>query len=189
MHIAFLELIIDPACSIAFESEPAESDVMQRPPRDAAAPLFGGATMGLAVVQGLGVLAVVMAAFAWASARIPEPEARAFAFATLVVGNLALILSNRSATRSLWATLRTPNRTLWGVVGSAWLLLLAALYIPWAVDVLRFAPLPAHELAAACGLGLLSVLWFEGIKWARRTARKQQAPGAADGVAPTRAGD
>jgi Ca2+-transporting ATPase len=178
MHIAFLELIIDPACSIAFENEPAESDVMQRPPRDAAAPLFGGATMGLALVQGLGVLAVVMAAFAWANGRIPEPEARAFAFATLVVGNLALILSNRSATRSLWATLRTPNRTLWGVVGSACLLLLAALYIPWAVDVLRFAPLPAHELAAACGLGLLSVVWFEGIKWVRRRARKSGGSGA-----------
>lgn len=168
MHIAFLELIIDPACSIAFESEPAESDVMQRPPRDAAAPLFGGATLWLALVQGLGVLAVVMAAFAWASPRIPEPEARAFAFATLVVGNLALILSNRSATRSLWATLHTPNRTLWVVVGLAAALLLAALYVPWAVGVLRFAPLPAHELAAACALGLLSVVWFEGIKWVRR---------------------
>jgi Ca2+-transporting ATPase len=168
MHIALLELIIDPACSVAFENEPAEDDVMQRPPRDATAPLFGGATLGLALVQGLGVLAVVMAAFAWAGARIPEPEARAFAFATLVVGNLALILSNRSATRSLWATLRTPNWTLWGVLGLASALLLAALYVPWAVAVLRFAPLPVHELAAACGLGLLSVLWFEGIKWARR---------------------
>ena len=168
MHIAFLELIIDPACSIAFENEPAEDDAMQRPPRDATAPLFGGLTLWLAMVQGLGVLAVVLAAFAWASPRVPEPEARAFAFATLVMGNLALILSNRSATRSLWATLRTPNQTLWLVVGLAFALLLAALYIPWAVGVLRFAPLPAHELAAACALGLLSVLWFEGIKWVRR---------------------
>ena len=168
MHIALLELIIDPACSIAFENEPAESDVMQRPPRDAAAPLFGGATLWLALFQGLGVLAVVMGAFAWASPRIPEPEARAFAFATLVVGNLALILSNRSAHRSLWATLHTPNKVLWGVVAFAFVLLLVALYLPWAVAVLRFAPLPAHELAAACGLGLLSVLWFEGIKWVLR---------------------
>ncbi len=168
MHIALLELIIDPACSIAFENEPAERDVMKRPPRDAAAPLFGGATLWLALVQGLGVLVAVLGAFAWAGPRIPEPEARAFAFATLVVGNLALILSNRSAKRSLWATLHTPNRTLWVVVGLAFALLLAALYVPWAVGVLRFAPLPLHELAAACGLGLLSVLWFEGIKWFRR---------------------
>jgi len=159
---------------------------MQRPPRDATVPLFGGATLGLALVQGLGVLAVVMAAFAWASPRIPEPEARAFAFATLVVGNLALILSNRSATRSLWATLRTPNWTLWGVVGLALALLLAALYIPWAVGVLRFAPLSAHELAAACGLGVLSVLWFEGIKWVRRKSRKPQGLNGVGQAAPTR---
>jgi Ca2+-transporting ATPase len=168
MHLALLELIIDPACSLAFENEPAESDVMQRPPRDATAPLFGGATLWLALAQGLGVLAVVLGAFAWASPRIPEPEARAFAFATLVVGNLALILSNRSMSRSLWATLRTPNRTLWAVIVLAVALLLVALYLPWAFGVLRFAPLPAHELAAACGLGLLSVFWFEAIKWARR---------------------
>ena len=183
MHIALLELIIDPACSIAFENEPAESDVMRRPPRDAAAPLFGGTTLWMALLQGLGVLAMVLAAFAWASPRIPEPEARAFAFATLVVGNLALILSNRSATRSPWATLHTPNRTLWVVVGLALALLLAALYIPWAVGVLRFAPLPAHELAAACALGLLSVVWFEGIKWLRRRSRKPEGPDGAGPVA------
>jgi P-type Ca2+ transporter type 2C len=176
MHIALLELIIDPACSIAFENEPAESDVMQRPPRDANAPLFGGVTLWLALLQGLGVLAAVMGAFAWAAPRLPEEEARAFAFATLVVGNLALILSNRSATKPIWATLRTPNTTLWVVVGLALALLLATLYVPWAVDVLRFAPLPAHELAAAVGLGLLSVLWFEGIKALRRVRGVSAGP-------------
>ncbi|WP_066156255.1 cation-translocating P-type ATPase [Hydrogenophaga pseudoflava] len=174
MHIALLELIIDPACSVAFENEPAESDLMQRPPRDASAPLFGGATLWLALLQGLGVLAAVLGAFAWAAPRLPEEEARAFAFATLVVGNLALILSNRSATEPFWVTLRTPNRALWVVVGLALSLLLAALYVPWAVAVLRFAPLPWHELAAAGGLGLLSVFWFEAIKRVRRGRRAQR---------------
>ena len=170
MHIAFLELIIDPACSLAFENEPAESDVMQRPPRNAEAPLFGGATLWLALVQGLGVLAVVLAAYAWADHRLPEDEARAFAFTTLVVANLALIFSNRSGTKSLWAALRTQNTSLWIVVALALVLLAAALYLPWATGVLRFAPLPSHELVAAGALGLLSVLWFESVKWARRMA-------------------
>jgi Ca2+-transporting ATPase len=79
----------------------------------------------------------------------------------------------------LWRTLRTPNRTLWLVVFLALALLAAALYLPWAVGVLRFAPLPAHELAAAAALGLLGVLWFEGVKWARRMAddrSKSMAP-------------
>lgn len=171
MHIALLELIIDPACSIAFENEPAESDLMQRPPREVHTPLFGGATLWLALLQGLGVLVAVLGAFAWAAPRLPEAEARALAFATLVVGNLALILSNRSATEPVWVTLRKPNRSLWVVLALAAALLLAALYLPWAVAVLRFAPLPWHELAAACGLGLLSVLWFETIKRVRRGRR------------------
>lgn len=167
MHIALLELIIDPACSVAFENEPAERDVMQRPPRDADAPLFGGATLWLALLQGTGVLVVVLLAYALAAPRLPEGEARAFAFATLVTGNLALILSNRSTQGSLWATLRTPNPILWWVIGGALALLVAALYLPWAVQVLRFAPLPAAELAAAFALGALSVVWFEALKWVR----------------------
>ena len=168
MHIAFLELIIDPACSLAFENEPAEPDVMQRPPRDARAPLFGGATLWLALLQGLGVLAMVLAAYAWADHRLPEGEARAFAFTTLVVANLALIFSNRSGTKAAWTPLRAPNHTLWIVVGAAFALLLLALYTPWAARVLRFSALPAHELAAACVLGLVGVLWFEVVKWVRR---------------------
>jgi Ca2+-transporting ATPase len=168
MHIAFLELIIDPACSLAFENEPAEAGVMQRPPRDSEAPLFGGATLWLALLQGLGVLGLVLAAYAWADQRLSENGARAFAFATLLVGNLALILSNRSVTKPIWVTLRTPNLTLWVVVGLALTLLLGALYVPWAVSMLRFAPLPPSELAAAASLGLVSVLWSEGIKQIRR---------------------
>ncbi|MDD2920205.1 HAD-IC family P-type ATPase, partial [Rhodoferax sp.] len=62
LHIAFLELVIDPACSMVFENEPAESDVMQHPPRNVQQPLFGGMTLGLALLQGLGALAMVMLA-------------------------------------------------------------------------------------------------------------------------------
>ena len=125
------------------------------------APLFGGATLWLALLQGLGVLAVALGAYAWADRRLPENEARAFAFATLVFANLALIFSNRSGTRSLWASFRTPNKTLWIVVGLALTLLLSALYLPWAMRVLRFTALPAHELAIVGALGLLSVFLFE----------------------------
>ena len=172
MHIAFLELVIDPACSLAFENEPSEPDVMQRPPRDAAAPLFGGATLGLALLQGLVALAVVLGTYAWSLGRLPEGQARAFAFATLVCANLALIFSNRSGTQSLWAAMRTPNATLWAVVGLASTLLLAALYLPWAQGVLRFDPLPPHELAAAVVLGVLGVQLFEAVKAFRRLGQR-----------------
>lgn len=161
MHIAFLQLIIDPACSLAFENEPAETDVMQRPPRDSDVPLFGGKTFLLAIVQGAGVLLVVMAAYVLALQQLPEAEARAFAFATLVIANLALIFSNRSRAHTLLASLRTPNPVLWAITGFTFLMLLLSLYVPALSGLLRFAPLPLHELALAIGLGMGSVFWFQ----------------------------
>ncbi|MDD5332687.1 MAG: cation-translocating P-type ATPase [Rhodoferax sp.] len=171
LHIAFLELVIDPACSMVFENEPSESDVMQRAPRDVNTPLFGGMTLLLALLQGLGVLLVVMAAYAWGVGAMTEAAARAFAFTTLVIGNLALIFSNRSHSGSLWATLRVPNRTLWLVTGVTLGLLGLVLYLPWLARLFLFAPLSLPHLLTAVALGLLSVLWFEAIKFSRRRPR------------------
>lgn len=171
LHIAFLELVIDPACSMVFENEPSESDVMQRAPRDVNTPLFGGKTLLLALLQGVGVLLVVLAAYAWGIGALTEAAARAFAFTTLVMGNLALIFSNRSHSSSLWATLRVPNRTLWLVTGVTLGVLGLVLYLPWLTRLFLFAPLTIPDLLTAIALGLLSVLWFEAIKFSRRRPR------------------
>jgi Ca2+-transporting ATPase len=178
LHIAFLELVIDPACSMVFENEPSEGDVMQRPPRDAQAQLFGGMTLALALLQGIGVLLVVLGACVWGASWLTEKETRAFAFATLVMGNLALIFSNRSRTDSLWVGLRVPNRTLWVVTGLTLGLLGLTLYLPWLARLFVFEPLPLSALLSAVGLGLVSVLWFEAIKLGRRWSalRASSAP-------------
>ena len=164
LHIAFLELVIDPSCSMVFENEPEEAGVMQRPPRDVTTPLFGGLALGLALLQGLGALALVLGATVWGAGQLTEEAARAFAFATLVATNLALIFSNRSRAGSLWASLWVPNRTLWWVVGAAVSLLLLALYVPWLARLFVFEALPLPYLAAAVGFGLLSLGWFELVK-------------------------
>lgn len=160
MHIAFLELVIDPACSLAFENEPAEADVMQRPPRDPGVPLFGGMTLLLALLQGTGVLLVVMAVYVLALQQLPEAEARAFAFVTLVIANLALIFSNRSRAHSLLAALRIPNPLLWVITAVTIAILLLSVYVPVLGGLLRFAPLPLQELTLAVALGMISVFWF-----------------------------
>ena len=172
LHIAFLELVIDPACSMVFENEPSESDVMQRPPRDVNTALFAGTTLLLALLQGLGALLVVMGAYAWSASWLTETAARAFAFTTLVSANLALIFSNRSRSGSLWASLRVPNHTLWAVTAITLGLLGLTLYVPWLTKLFFFAPLSGLDLLTAAGLGLLSVLWFEAIKLARRLSNR-----------------
>ncbi|TXT38729.1 MAG: Ca2+-transporting ATPase [Comamonadaceae bacterium] len=177
LHIAFLELVIDPSCSMVFENEPDEADVMQRPPRKVTTPLFGGLTLGLAFLQGLGALALVLLATAWGYSQLTEGAARAFAFAVLVCTNLALIFSNRSRTGSLWASFRVPNRVLWLVVGAALSLLLLALYVPWLARLFAFDPLPRPYLGAAAGLGGLCMVWFELLKPRAAGASGESAPG------------
>jgi len=176
-HIAFLELVIDPACSLAFENEPAERDLMQRPPRDTRAPLFNAAMIGQAMLQGLGALALLMLGYGWAQQAHDEPTARAMAFVALVASNLALIFANRSHTAPIWQALRTPNATLWTVAGAAVALLVLVTQWPAAAALLRFSALPPALLAAAFGWGLSSLVWFEGIKAIRRRARSANTSG------------
>ncbi|GAB4398572.1 MAG: hypothetical protein OHK0048_10440 [Rhodoferax sp.] len=158
LHIALLELAIDPACSVVFEAEPAAPDAMQRPPRDVREPLFAGATLARALLQGLRVLAVVLGAGLWVRGHHGEAVNRAFVFATLAAAQVALIFSSRSGTRGLWASLVVPNRTLWVVVGATLALLLGALYAPGVAPLMRFAPLPMADLALGLGLAAFPVL-------------------------------
>jgi len=172
MHIALLELAIDPACAMVFENEPADADVMRHPPRDPAAPLFAGGTLVQAVLQGLGVLVAVLAVYVWGTQQLNEPQARALAFTALVLGNLALIFSNRAGPRGLLASLRVPNHMLWGVTAFTLVLLGLALYLPPLTAVLHMAPLPPPLLALAAGAALACIVWFRLLKAAAALAPK-----------------
>jgi len=169
VHIVFLELIIDPACSVVFEAEAEEPDVMQRPPRRPSDPLFSRRTIGLSLLQGAGVLVVVLGMYVGATARgASEAEARALTFATLIVANLGLILVNRSQTQTALAMLRTPNAALWWVLGGATFFLGLVLYVPFLRDLFHLAPLHPVDLAISVVAGIFSVLWVDVVKVVRR---------------------
>ena len=170
IHVVFLELIIDPACSLIFEAEDAESNIMDRPPRNPEERLFSMQTIGVALLQGLSVLAACVGVFlsARAVADHSAESARALTFATLVVAFVLIILVNRSWTRSAVAMLRVPNAALrWVVLGTCTFLAIA-LTAPFAQRLFHFAPLHAMDLVLSLGAGFVSVLWFEWVKRARR---------------------
>jgi len=169
VHIVFLELIIDPACSVVFEAEPEEADVMTRPPRRPDAPLFGTRTVGISVLQGLSVLVILLGVYFFALKRgQSEEDARALTFTTLIVANLGLIFVNRSWSRTVLATLRSPNAALWWVTGGALLLLGLALYVPFLQQLFRFSLLHPSDVALSIAAGVGSIIWFEALKLVNR---------------------
>ncbi len=176
VHIVFLELIIDPSCSLIFEAEDAEADVMRRPPRRPDERLFSGRTIGLALLQGLSVLGVCLGVFLLARADHTVDAARALTFATLVVAFVVIILVNRSWTRSLLAMLRVPNAAFRWVVGGAAILLALVLSVPFAQRLFHFAPLHLNDLALSLAAGLTCVLWFEALKHFPRRAGPRLTP-------------
>ena len=138
VHIVFLEFVIDPACSIAFEAEPPEHDVMRRPPRSATSRLFNGWIVATSVLQGVGVLVAVALLYAMVlEAGTPEPQARAMAFTAIVFGNVGLILAPRSRQATLLETLRRPNPALWWILVGTLLGLAFALYVEPMQEIFR----------------------------------------------------
>ncbi|MHB1232717.1 MAG: cation-translocating P-type ATPase [Burkholderiales bacterium] len=164
-HIVFLELVINSACSIVFEAEPEERGIMERPPRRPDAPLFGLRTVLLAVAQGASVLLAVATVYAIALHRgLGADESRALAFTTLVIGNLSLILTNRSWSRTLFTSLFSPNPALWWVLGGTLTLLALVLYLPGLRALFGFAVLHGDDLLLCLAAGTSGILWFELFK-------------------------
>jgi Ca2+-transporting ATPase len=164
-HIVFLELIIDPACSIVFESEVEEKDIMSKPPRAVAEPLFGANKILISVFQGLSVLAIIGAVYGIALCLgKSEAEVRTLTFTTLVVANIGLILTNRSWTTTIFGTLKTKNNALLGVVCGAIVFLGLVLYVPFLQNLFHFATLHLNDILICLTAGIISIVWFECFK-------------------------
>ncbi|HEX7973327.1 MAG TPA: cation-translocating P-type ATPase [Anaerolineales bacterium] len=165
VHIVFLELIIDPACSVVFEMEEEEADIMNRPPRKLDEPLFGRRMIVTGLVQGVGVLVIALGLYGYIlNLGLGEFEARMITFTSLVIADLGLIFANRSRTRSILATLRVPNPALWWVTGGTLLVLALALAVPFLRRLFSFAPLHLWEVGLIAVSGLVSILISESVK-------------------------
>lgn len=158
VHIAFLEMVIDPVCSIVFEAEEEEANIMRRPPRHPEARLFTGRLLAWNLLQGLLVLGLVGGVLVLGhGAGMPDDEVRTLVFTTLVIGNAALVLVNRSFSAALGTALGARNRVLWWVMGITGVVLAAAILLPPLASLFRFGPLhlPGLGIALACGLAVL----------------------------------
>jgi len=142
---------------------------MRRPPRNPTERLFSLRSIGMSLLQGASVLAIVLAVFVVARRMGHENDnARGLTFASLVTANIGLILTNRSWRRTMWSMMREPNSALWWVVGGATILLAVVLCVPWMQRLFHFAPLHLLDLLICLAAGAGSILWFEVLKICRK---------------------
>jgi Ca2+-transporting ATPase len=177
-HILFLQLIIDPSCSLVFEAEEPERDTMRRKPRRPDARLFDLAVLARGLAQGTGLLALLCALYAWSRHQTRSDDAaRAMTFTVLVLANIGLIYVNRTWDGAAWRGKGSGNPYFnW----MAWLtvaLLAIVLGTPAIARLFGFVLPPARMLAAAAGCALLATLWFEAVKrLLGRQRRRAKAP-------------
>jgi Ca2+-transporting ATPase len=183
VHIVFMELVIDPACSVAFEAEPGEAEAMRRPPRRPGARLFGRRLVVISLLQGVSLLAASLVAFRVGLAHTGAADSgRALAFATLIAGNVALILVNRSWRSTALRTAGSRNLPSWLVVLGATAMLVLTLVVPFLRALFRFGPVGPEDAVLAIGAGAAAPAWFEAVKAARPAWLDEVGPGRADGV-------
>nr|NQU89923.1 cation-translocating P-type ATPase [Bacteroidota bacterium] len=162
IHIVFLELIIDPACSIIFEAEREEKNVMSRPPKDINEPFFGIRKILLSCLQGVGILIITLLIyFIGLNAGYSELAVRTMTYVALIASNIAIIISNRSWSENFFRILVTPNKTVKWVVGGAILFLLLILNVPFLLNLFQFEKIGFFTTVICVVCGLFSITWFE----------------------------
>jgi P-type Ca2+ transporter type 2C len=169
IHVVFLELIIDPACTLVFEAENEENGIMDRPPRRIREPLFSPPTVFYSLLQG-AVLFLIVAVVYIATQKLGEntESARALAFATLIIGNLGLILSNRSLKLYLPDIIKQENTALTWLTAGAVVFMFLSIRLPFLRNLFKFGPLHALDITLCVIAGLACVAIFELIKIYRR---------------------
>ena len=166
IHILFLEMIIDPACAIVFEMETAEEDLMKRPPRDPDLKLFSLQNISLALVQGLGLMMLVLGLYLylphWGHSQAATVT---ISFAALVLGNLLLIIVNRSRSSHLIKILKKPNSSQIWIIG----ITAATFFLLIGLEPLRerfqFSALSVEQVALIIASGIVGIIWHELAKW------------------------
>jgi Ca2+-transporting ATPase len=157
-HIAFLELIIDPACSTVFESEHAESTIMERPPRSIQARIFSRSLFTVSVLQGVSVLCVVLLMYFGAHyVGRNDDEVRTITSWTNVA--ISLIRKSTKAFRII-------------IIGVPTLLIVVLGYTPL-LGIFHFSRLQSMDYVLSISAGFACLLWFEGLKVVNRKRNTQ----------------
>lgn len=175
LHVVLLELVIDPTCSVVLERQPAEEDIMDRPPRDPKEQMLTRGGLFKSVLQGLMIFGAAFGTYFWTLSGNPAnaPTARAMGLAILMIANLLLVQVNSSSRDFITHSIRrlARDKVMWLINLGTLAGLAAILYTPLA-NVLKLAPLSAYQMLIVLGMAVVSTLWYELVKAARKMRKR-----------------
>jgi Ca2+-transporting ATPase len=172
VHVIFLELIMGPTCSIIYENEPMEKNTMIQQPRPLSTTFFNWKELTTSIIQGLAITAGTLSAYQYSIRHgFNEAHTRTMAFTVLIAANIILTLVNRSFYYSVLTTLRYKNNLVLLIIAITVAITGLLLYIPVLAQFFKFVPLNPAELFISIGIGFVSVIWYEIIKWLKRNKK------------------
>lgn len=171
-HVIILELIMGPTCSIIFENEPMEKNLMIKKPRPFSTTFFNYKELTTSVIQGIMITVGALTAYQYSvSSGFSENTTRTMVFMVLIVANIFLTLVNRSFYYSIFTTLKYKNNLVPIIIGLTIILSLTLLYVPVLTRFLEFERLTISQLGTTIVIGAISVLWYEIVKGIKRTKK------------------
>ena len=169
IHVIFLELIMGPTCSIIYENEPMEKNTMTQKPRPFTTTFFNWSELTISIIQGLVITAGTLSVYGYSvSQGYSETLTRTMIFSVLITANIFLTLINRSFYYSVFTTLKYKNNMVLLIISITIIICVALFYIKPLTKFFEFESLTILQLLICLGIGFLSVIWFEGVKWKKR---------------------
>ena len=169
VHVIFFELIMGPTCSIIYENEPIEANLMQQKPRAFTNTFLSWNELNISIWQGLAITAGTLGIYQFAVAQgYNEDMTRTMVFSTLLMANIFLSLVNRSFYYSIFTTLRYKNNLLIGIILSTIAMLACMLYIPGIIHFFGFQHPGMPQLIICLLTAFVSVIWIEFYKYFKR---------------------
>ncbi len=175
IHVIFLEIIMGPTCSIIYENEPMEKNLMLQKPKAISTAFFHWRELLVSIIQGVVITLGILFTYQYSVYNGYDEElTRTMVFTDLVTANIFLTLINRSFYYSIWTTLKYKNKLVGYIIGITVLLMGLMLFVQPLNNFFEFEILTITQLLICIGIGFISVVWYEIVKWIKRKASKAQ---------------
>jgi Ca2+-transporting ATPase len=169
VHIIFLEIIMGPTCSIIYENEPIEPNMMRQKPRPLTTTFFKLKEITISIIQGLVITLGLLFSYQYCiQDNCSESVTRTVVFLTLVASNIFLTLANRSFYYSIVTTLGYKNNLVLIIIGITILITSLLILVPAFATFFMFGTVSASQIGMSILVGFVSVVWVEMYKHFKR---------------------